>query len=215
MKISRNQRTQAFTRLEVLIVIVVASFVVAVFLTPSRRQANLNRRIQCANNLKCVGIAFRIWSGDCGDRYSMGVSVKQGGTAEFIGTPETFRHFQIMSNELCIPRILVCPADPQRIRADSFREFGNTNVSYFVGVDAQDIYPQSFLIGDRNLTNGQPLHQSMLALTTNQPVGWTADIHGGFGNVGLGDGGVKGWTSPALKRGLSDSGYATNRVAMP
>jgi prepilin-type N-terminal cleavage/methylation domain-containing protein len=66
------------------------------------------------------------------------------------------------------PKILVCPSD-ERAAAPMFSNpwdgrindlsstlptFNNTNVSYFVGAGANDIFPQSLLGGDRNLGGG-------------------------------------------------------------
>src|SRR4029079_7004652 len=111
---------------------------------------------------------FRVWAADNNDKYPMEVSVTNGGAMEFVGGPETFRCFELMSNELNTPKILFCPAESDRTKwqANTFdrvaspgspsfpnRWFaGNSNLSYFVGADASDAYPQMFLTGDHNLT---------------------------------------------------------------
>jgi hypothetical protein len=93
-------------------------------------------RVNCANNLKQVGTAFRLWAGDYGERFPFNVPVKDGGTLEFSAPgPDGFdsnawRHFQVLSNELNTPKILVCPSDPANSMAVDFLHLGVTNVSY-------------------------------------------------------------------------------------
>ena len=58
------------------------------------------------------------------------------GTAKFIASGETRRHFQIASNEFGSPKILVCPADKERRPAANWRNFSNTNLSYFANMTA-------------------------------------------------------------------------------
>src|SRR6185436_8947705 len=77
--------------------------------------------------------------------------------------------FMVMSNELNTPKVLFCPSEESgRTAATTFAQVpgpttpvgtyyqNDLNVSYFVGVDAQDIYPQMLLTGDHNLGNGNP-----------------------------------------------------------
>src|SRR6476661_5082188 len=40
-------------------------------------------RISCVNNLRQVGLAFRIWANDHGDKFPWQVAAKDGGTLEF------------------------------------------------------------------------------------------------------------------------------------
>jgi len=51
--------------------------------------------------------------------------------------------------------------------------------------------------------------------TTNQPVGWTKEIHQQSGNLLLDDGSVQPVDSAGLQKALRDSGVATNRLAIP
>src|SRR5260370_1198812 len=112
------------------------------------------RQNQCSNNLKQVGLAFKTWSLDSRDRFPMGYEAQDGGSREAVATGKIFSHFQTMSNELTTTKVLVCPSD-KRLPAKDFRTgLSNTNLSYFVGVDAEDPFPDMFLSGDRNLTNG-------------------------------------------------------------
>src|SRR6185437_8608040 len=126
-----------------------------------------------------IGLACRVWEGDHGDNYPMATSETNGGTMEFTTGPNEWRHFQVMSNELSTPWVLFCPAetDRHRFRATNFVWLNNSNINYFIGVDANENNPQLILSGDRNLTNGTPIKNGILELTSNQLVGWTAEMH--------------------------------------
>jgi len=137
-----------------------------------------------------------------------------------------------MSNELSTPKLCVCPSDFQgRQIASAFATSattpwladnnanGNTNVSYFIGRDAKDTYPQSLLAGDRNM-GGPPAvwgNNSIAGATpgyvnstqaptgtgstsTNQPAAaWQDNGHQKQGNVLLGDASVQGWSIAGLR----------------
>ena len=204
--------------IEVMIVIGVVLLLAMVLLPALAQRSVRSRRIQCTCHLKQVGIAFRIWAGDHGNKYPMQVSVTNGGTLEFVAGPNAWMHFLVMSNELNTPKILFCPSDSDagRRAASTFPGFtGNFNLSYFAGVDADDREPQRFLTGDRNLTNGTALTRGMLTLTTNHLAGWTGEMHAHQGNVGLADGSVQGYSTAALRSALANTGLETNRLTMP
>ncbi len=170
--------------------------------------------IACTNNIKQIGLAARIFANDHRDRFPMEVPVNEGGTKEFAGFGVVVPHFLVMSNELSVPKLLTCPADT-RTAASNFGELRDWNIGYFVGLDAREEDSKSILTGDRNITNGLPGKVRILLLTTNQPVGWTKEIHQHWGNLLLGGGSVQQVDSAGLQRVLGDSGVATNRLAIP
>jgi prepilin-type processing-associated H-X9-DG protein len=146
----------------------------------------------------------------------MQVSTNQGGTMEFVGTGEIFRHFQVMSNELSTPKILFCPNDAKRRCATNFEnDFNNSHISYFVGVDAIETNATMFLSGDRNITGGTRIRNGLLTLTTNQMAGWTHEIHKRNGNILFADGSIQMLNIAGLRDALEKTGIATNRLAMP
>ena len=120
----RNKPRAAFSLLE-LIILVGLMAVIAMILLPAlaqRGRHGRSPRIKCVNNLKNVGLAFRIFATDNGDRFPMQVSTNAGGSSEYAALPlAVFRHFQAMSNELSTPKIVVCPSD-QRVEATTFAE---------------------------------------------------------------------------------------------
>ena len=219
MTCSQRDSVGGLTVIEVLIIVAVFSVLVAVFVPgmhTQRRSHGCSMRISCSNNLNQIGLAFRPWALDNNDQFPFQVPVTNGGTMELTSSGIASVHFQVMSNELSTPKILLCPADTGRTNASSFATgLNNWNISYFVGIDAANTNPAMFLCGDRNITNGLPLQGGFLCLPTNRLAGWTHKIHVNQGNIGLADGSVQGFTTPRLQQALVSTGTATNRLAMP
>jgi prepilin-type processing-associated H-X9-DG protein len=212
----RNQRERGLTLVELFVVIVVLTvFVLFFYLPPDRNVKARALRIQCINNLKQDGLAYRVWADDNGGKYPMELSETNGGTMQFTSGPNAFRHFQVMSNELSTPKVLICPADDSRMWATNFIFLNNSNVSFFVGVDAVKTNPQGILSGDCNITNGTTIQNGILQVTTNRPAGWTAETHKKAGNILLADGSVQQVTTSGLQGIVANTGIFTNRLQMP
>jgi hypothetical protein len=162
----------------------------------------------------------------------MQVSVTNGGTMELVATGNVAACFQVMSNSLTDPKLLICPQDTKSILATDYEpNFKNRNVSYFVGLDATDSYPQMFLSGDDNFEIGGVLVKSgLLELQTNAPIVWSSGRHvyvlknshfwtpaqyRFIGNVGFADGSAQQLTTDDLQKALQQAGVATNRLALP
>jgi prepilin-type N-terminal cleavage/methylation domain-containing protein len=212
-----NQRNRALTLVEVLVVIAILAVLAAVFLSATDDNDKKALRINCVSNLKQIGVAYRIWAGDHNGKYPMQTSVTNGGAMELISTGDVFANFQVMSNELSTPEILVCPADANRVAATNFTtDFNNSKISYFVGLDAVDTSPQTFLSGDDNFAvDGVPVKSGLLELSTNVSISWTAARHKYAGNILLGDGSVQQVDTKGLQNALQQTGFATNRLAIP
>ena len=207
MRIRTNlRRRRAFTLIEVL-VIVVSIVVIVCFLIPgiTRERANQKQK-QCMNNLRQTGTSFRLWADDVSqNHYPMWHPFAQGGSRDALTNGEVFRHFQCLSNELVMPALLTCPADT-RLPATSFRSLQNSNISYFVGVDADESDPRLALAGDRNWeVNGSAVPTGLVTVTTNSGIAWTKDMHRDSGNVTLADGSVQKFTSSQLRQWLVDA----------
>lgn len=213
-----TKRDGALTLIEVLIVVTVLLVLAAVFL-PALMNSGPQRslRIQCVNNLKQCALATRVWEGDNNDKYPPQIPGTNGGTMDFITGPNAWRHFQVMSNELSTPKVAFCPeeSDQNRFTATNFVNFGNSNISFFVGVDATELNPQMILYGDHNITNGTPVKNGLLELTTNQLAGWTSEMHNKVGNVAMSDGSVQQVSSTGLRTIVENTSIVTNRLQMP
>src|SRR6266516_3654392 len=122
MKTHVVMKRRSFTLLEFLLIVTVLAVLVAVFLPAMTRRHYRNPRINCVNNLKQVGLAFRQWALDNNDKFPTQVSVTNGGTMELVESGNVYVHFLVMSNELNMPRILFCPqeSNPKRQPATTF-----------------------------------------------------------------------------------------------
>ena len=131
--------------------------IMAAMLLPALAAAkNKAQTINSMNNMKQIGLAFRIWEGNHNDQYPWNVSVTNGGVKELCqaGTDGFEKNpaaiFMVMSNELSTPRILVCPNDPDKQPAPDFQHLTINNVSYELrtGTNVSDAYPQAILAVD-------------------------------------------------------------------
>lgn len=196
-------------------VIVVIGILAVIFYLPSDHGPQRAYRVACINNVKQIGLAFRVWEGDHNDKYPMELSETNGGTMEFTCGPNEYRHFQVMSNELSTPKVLICPIDKERSVAMNFDHLSNSNLSFFVQIAVNDSNPNMILAGDRNITNGSPIQNGVLKLTTNDLAGWTKALHNNCGNVAFADGSVQEVDAAGLRKLIAGTGIETNLVQMP
>jgi prepilin-type processing-associated H-X9-DG protein len=212
----RNSRALAFTLKDLLVVLVVVGLLACLLLPWLVRARTRSRGICCNCNLKQIGLSFKQWGLDHNGKFPMQTSITNGGTMELVENATVFPHFLVLSNELNTPIILACPSDTARRAARIFDStLGNSNLSYFVGVDADDANPQMFLAGDRNITNRLGLRSGLVAWATNELVGWTHQLHNQQGNVALADGSVQGFSNSRLREALQNTGVVTNRLLLP
>ncbi|MDB6126044.1 MAG: hypothetical protein JWQ71_5037 [Pedosphaera sp.] len=214
---------RAFSAMDLLLMLAGIGFLFVVVmpsLVPRKHHGSV--RIQCVNNLKQNGIAFRIWADDNGDLYPMQYRVKDFDGPSYANEKQMFIYFQSMSNELSNPKMVRCPEDDKRAASTNFTtDFNSSRVSYFVGLDANGTNAANLLAGDRNITSGIAPKNGMLEIATNQviwtnqTVAWTKKIHKNAGNILFADGHVEQLTSSKLREALLRSGMATNRLVFP
>jgi prepilin-type processing-associated H-X9-DG protein len=227
MKISADGLGQAFTLVELLAIVVIVMAIATVLLPRlARAKCHCGQHANCVNNLKQIGVAVRTWALDNGDKYPTHVSVSKGGAMESLTKGMALPFFEVMSNELSTPKILICPkeSDAYRVAATTFSSvvppassgqipFTNgNNLSYFVGIDAVEEPPQSVLCGDDNFAlDGLRLRHRLIRAWRGSSVQWTKTRHIDQGNLLFADGSVVQANNGMLVVALG----ATNRFAMP
>lgn len=213
-----NQRCRAFTLVELLVVIFLLAILAAIILPANNGGPGKAGRIMCVNNLRQIGLAYRIWANDNGGKYPMDVSVTNGGTMNLVTNEKNaWLNYLVISNELTTPKLLHCPADTNSFAATNFSSgFNNQNISYFVGLNADTNHTQAFLAGDDNFEiGGVPVKSGLLEISSNMPIAWSAARHKFGGNIGLADGSVQSVNNIDLPKLLDQTGLATNRLAIP
>jgi hypothetical protein len=133
---------------------ILATLVFAALLLPALSQAkNKAQSINCVNNLKQIGLAARMWAMDNNDQFPFNVSTTNGGTMELCRRgadgydANAYLHFEVMSNELNTPKILVCVADSSKTAAADFQSLQATNVTYLMrtGTNVSEVFPEEAL----------------------------------------------------------------------
>ena len=206
---------RAFTLIEALVLVAMLAIVFSLIpcATPSAKARA--RRVSCINNLKQVGLAFNLYANDHGQQFPWTLPLTSTGTLEFADSPQVFKHFAAITNELITPKVLACPSDTQRIKATNFTRLSNTNLSYFIALDADESKPQRLLSGDRNITGGILSNSFLRLLPKNAAAGWTTELHNKVGNIGLADGSVQQVTPVGLRKQLQAQDRPVIRLAIP
>ncbi len=213
----------AFTLIELLVVIAII-VILAAMLVPMLSGRGKPRLTMCLNNLRQVSLGYYIWSSANSNLFPWEVSTNTGGSMELIERGIAADHFPPLATYLRNPTVLVCPTDRSRRSVNSYAEFSNTNLSYFVALDVslgRMPHPSvSILAGDRHLSlSNQPIPPGLLETTNFSALGWRPGFHGSSnapsGILAFADGHCEVMKSAKMPAIFQGQGIATNRLVLP
>jgi hypothetical protein len=174
---SSSGNAHGFTLLECLVIIAVI-VVLIVLAIPTKDRSRESTVVTCLNNQRTAAMGLFAWASEHGDTFPWRLRADHGGTLEFVACGDASPHFRLLSNYISKPRYLICPTDRARSEAASLVALANSNLSYFINLDATTNSSQMILTGDRHLeTNGHPVKPGLLSPGRDAAIRWTRELH--------------------------------------
>jgi prepilin-type processing-associated H-X9-DG protein/prepilin-type N-terminal cleavage/methylation domain-containing protein len=210
---------RAFTLLELLVVLVIVFILVSLILPMHSDAPRKAYRVLCMSNLSQIGVGCLMFADDQTNDFPWHVANVKADLEGPVRSNHISTAFALLSPYLPNPRAFICPTDSRK-PATNYVSLGNTNISYFVNLDAGTNAVKTFAAGDRNIQfNNTPLHSGQHTLQTNSTFGWTRELHPKGspypgGNLLFCDGHVE-WSRTNFTHLVVAQGFPAARLAVP
>jgi len=218
--IHSSRGKSAFTRGELMVAMGVVVFLLALVVALIASSGSGRLKNQCRNNLKELCLGFKSWAGDGSYDFPVHLSKEKGHRLEYRedGSVTAASYFQMITNRIRHPKLLVCPADDRKA-APSWAAFTNVHLSYFINLEGSEVRPNVVLLGDRLLTGDIPVTNNLLEPKGKGTFQWTTKHIGPdrqpAGNISLSDGSVQSLTSSELAKHFTDKDNTMSRFLFP
>lgn len=218
--LSAKPKISGLTLIELLVIVAVIAILFAMLLPRSGPRSRAYVAI-CMNNQKQIALGLLMFKDDHGGEYPGQDSATNGGSSEFISSGQAFPFFRVLSNYLGKQTwVFVCPTDKARQAATDYAQLFDTNISYFLNLDAIT-NSTSILGGERHLEiNDKAVNPGLFVYSTNAVLNWSRELHskvqnGPIGGLSFADGHVQFTRITDLNSFFRNQPLATNHIIVP
>lgn len=187
MRMLKNNNSIAKLRIIDIPFVWIAAIIVTLLLIGV--MTNIKRKtsyVSCKTRLSIIGNEFMCYSYNHNGKYPMQISTNEGGTKEIIWNSSNVHASFIVPEYLKYnPKYLVCPKDSRKASAE-WKTTSNTNISYYIVLDAMPVGKYTMLAGDRNIKyKDKYIRNTIFTNNKKSNITWedTVGLHGNTGNI--------------------------------